>query len=370
MKKTCTNIQRLHFTRSLHFLLIFSLLPHAIEAQKTAKNTGFANVDSFVLGIKYENDYIKLARDLTSPFHEDMDKVRAIFKWITNNIAYDYRFINSGKELQVPECEDRYDCVEITRSWENEYIKKILRTRRATADGYAKLFQKLCDIMHIQTELIPGYLRTKPYQIGSKMSVNHTWNAVFIDTAWYFVDPTLAAGYCIENEETDRLVRFVRDYEEYYWLTPFNRLARNHFPKNGYWGNQYHLTLEKFFTNPHYYSIDVLDNISNECPSEGMLSVKKDDTLHFSFNYKKDIRYIQVNSNNFRNPSLWTTITVKRKTKVVRDTWAEKKQVYIPFKKLGQSYSFDYVVKDMSLYYLELVFDYKKIMRYKVTVSK
>lgn len=370
VKKACIYKTLLRFARSLFFLLIFSLHSHAVDAQKPSKNVDFSDVDTFVLGVRYENDYIKLARDLTAGFHDDRDKVRAIFKWITNNIAYDYRFINSGKELQAPECEDQYDCAVILRSWENEFVKKVLRTRRATADGYAKLFQKLCEIMHIQSELITGYLRTRPYQIGNKISANHTWNAVFIDTAWFFLDATLAAGYCIENEETDKLVRFIRDYQDYYWLTPFERLARNHYPKNSYWANPYNLTLEGFFNNPHYYTIEVLNNISNERPSTGMLTIKKDDTLHFGFNYKKDIRFIQVNSNNFRNPSLWTTITIKRKTKIVRDTWAEKKQVYIPFKKQGQYYSFDYVVKDMSLYYVEVMFDYKKAVRYKVMVTK
>lgn len=358
------------FIRNKILLLLFPLLSISGNAQKGIHNVDFSQVDSFVLRIKYENDYIKLARDLADPFPQDIYKARAIFKWITNNISYDYRFINSEKELNIPDCGDQYDCPEILRAWENDYIKKILRTRRAVADGYARLFQKLCEINRIQTELIPGYARTKPYQIGNKMSVNHTWNAVFIDTAWFFVDVTWATGYTVENDD-GKLVKFVRDFENYYWLTPAELFLRNHYPKNGYWGNQYHLTQEEFFNKPHYYSIEILENMYEECPATGILNVKKDDTLHFSFMYKKDIRYIQINTNNFRNPSLWTTVMVsKKKSKLVKDTWAEKKQVYIPFSKAGNYYSFDYAVKDMSLYYIELVFDYKRAVRYRVNVSK
>lgn len=327
-------------------------------------------VDSFVLTVKYENDYIKLARDLTGPFLMDIDKVRAIFKWITNNISYDFRFFNSGKDIQQPECSDKYDCAGITRAWENDYLKKILKSRKAVCDGYARLFQKLCELNHLQTEIIPGYARTKPYQIGNKITANHAWNAVFIDTAWFFLDATWAAGYCVENDD-GKLIKFVKEYEDYYWINVFQRISRNHYPKNGYWGDQYHPSQEDFFNRPHYYSAEVLNNISNEQPVTGLLTVKKDDTLHFSFEYQKDIRYIQVNSNNFRNPSLWTTIAVsKRKTKLVRDTWAEKKQVYIQFKRIGNHYSFDYVVKDNSLYYVELLFDYKKALRYKIILRK
>ena len=369
--KQASIYRTIRLARKILFLLLFLSVSDTTSAQQSLSSLDFSDADSFVLSVKFENDYTKLAHALTDRFPEDIYKVRAIFKWITNNIAFDYRFVNSGKELNMPDCADQYDCAETMHSWENNYIKKILRTRRATADGYSKLFQKLCEIVHIQSEVLTGYLRSRPYQVGNKISVNHSWNAVLIDTTWCFVDATLAAGYCIENEETDKIVRFVKDFQNYYWLTPFERLARNHYPKNGYWGEQYHITLQRFFNKPHFYSIDMLQNIYDECPDSGVISIKKDDTIHFSFTYKKDIRFIQVNSNNYRNPSLWTTVAVsKRKTKLVRDDWAEKKQIYLPFSKSGQHYSFDYVVKDMSLYYVEIAFDYTRAMRYKINVVK
>lgn len=359
------------FARKSVLLLIILSHPGTVKAQPDFYEVDFAAVDSFVLSVKYEQDYLKLAHDLTANYPQDIYKLRAIVKWICNNIAFDYRFINSEKEIQPPECGNDYDCNEVTQAWENNYIKRILRTRRAVADGYSRLLQKLCEISHIQSEIIPGYLRTKPYQIGNKISVNHSWNAVYLDTAWFFVDVTLTAGYCIESEETGKLLKFVKDFRKYYWLSSFARFSRTHFPKNSYWGEQNNMTAAIFFNRPHYYSAEILENISQESPMEGMLSVKKNDTLHFSFNYKKEIRFIQVNSNNFRNPPLWTSVPVsKKKTKLVRDTWAEKKQQYIPFKKQGDRYSFDYVAKDLSLYYLELVFDYKKAIRYKISILK
>lgn len=370
MKRACIHIA-IRFAHKIILGLLFILYSITGTTQAIFPEPDYSKVDRFVLTIKYENDYIKLAKDLAAPFPEDIYKARAIFKWICNNISYDYRFINKEKEIQVPECSDRYDCADIIRSWENDYIKRILRTRKAIADGYARLFKTLCEIVHIQTEILAGYSRSKPYQIGNRMSVNHCWNAFLIDTAWYFADPTLAAGYCTENEETGKLVKYVPHFENYYWLTSFERLARNHFPKNAYWGQQYHTSYDDFISKPHYYSVEILENMSNETPAEGILTIKKNDTIHFCFEYQKDIRYIQVNSNTYRNPSLWTTVTVsKRKTKLVRDTWAEKKQVYLSFQKTGNTYSFDYVVKDMSLYYIELALDYKKAMRYKVTVLK
>ena len=358
-------------TRNLLLLLLFSTSNLIASAQSQYECIDFSHADSLALTVKYDHDYLKLARELAAPFTHDIYKARAIFKWIANNIAYDFKLENSGREITIPDCEGEYDCATIMRVWENNYIKKILNNRKAMCDGYTKLFKKLCDINHIQNEIVPGYFRTRPYQIGNKISANHSWNAIFIDTAWLFCDVTCASGFCTENEETGKLVKYTRDFQEYYWLPGPLSLARNHFPKDDYWQKQLNLTTGDFFNKPHYYSTDILQNISNELPATGMLQIPKGDSIHFSFDYKKDIRFIQINSNNFRNPSLWITIPVsKKKTRVVRDTWAEKKQVYIPFKKQGHHYQFDYVIKDNSLYYLELVLDYKKAIRYKITVVK
>ena len=145
-------------------ILLFFLisLQMTIAAQGRYSSMNFAAVDSFVLTVKYENDYIKLANDLTAPYMDDISKTRAIFKWITNNIAYDYRFINKGREIKKPECEDKIDCITIMREWENDYLKKVLKNKKAICDGYSKLFKKLCDLCYIQCEIIPGYARTKP----------------------------------------------------------------------------------------------------------------------------------------------------------------------------------------------------------------
>jgi hypothetical protein len=360
--------------RELILLSLFFSLQTGLIAQSKIDSLDFNDVDSFVLSVNYDNDIVKLAKDLGDPYAEDIYKVRAIFKWITNNIEYDYRFINSGKELKTPDCEYEYenenDCIEETRVWENNYLKKILQRKKAIADGYAKLFKKLCDLNYIQSKVIMGYARTRPYQVGNTMGINHSWNAVMIDADWYYIDVTWAAGYCPEDEETGRLLKYVKDFRNYYWLSPFSRFSRNHYPKKGNFLEPTNLTKEQFFMKPHYYSIDVLENISEEIPSTGVLKVKKGDTIHFKFNYKKDIKLLQVNSNIFRNPSLWTTVQVSRKkTKIVRDTWAEKKQQYIIFKKEGNIYEFDYPVSENSLYYLELVFDYKQAIRYRVRVE-
>jgi hypothetical protein len=351
-------------------MFVFLCLQPGIAAQTPYDSMDFSVVDSFVLSVKYQNDISKLAFDLTDRFPDDIDKTRAIFKWITNNIAFDFRFINRGKEIEKPDCYGDDACPSILIKWENDYLKRILKSKKAIADGYARLFKKLCDICYVQAEMIPGYARTRPYQIGNSIGINHAWNAVLIDTTWLYLDPAWAAGNVIEDEETGAMIKFEREYHNYYWLSSFERFSRNHYPQTGKWVVKPPITKEQFFNNPHYFSIEVLEHLTEQYPATGVLKVKKGDTIYFKFNYTREIKLLQINSNIFRNPSLWTTInTSKRKTKIVRDTWAEKKQVYIPFKKEANNYQFNYVVKDESLYYLEIVFDYKPAVRYRVRVA-
>ena len=351
--------------------LAFMFFPEmCVVAQAHLRIRDFGKVDSFALSIQYHDDYVRLAKDLGSPWKNDVMKARSIFRWITANISYDYRFANTGEEITEPECESQIDCQLMKQEWEHRYIRRILKSKKAVADGYARLFQKLCEINRIQTEMIKGYARTKPYQVGNNMSVNHSWNAIMLDTSWYYADPTWAAGFCNEHEETGLLTRFIRSYTDYYWIKDFATFSRNHYPQKGMMVEASPLTREQFFNKPFYYSAEILENLEEVSPATGVLKLKKGEKLCFVFRYAKDIKLIQVNSNIFRNPSLWTTVKVSRKkTKLVKDTWAEKKQQYIPFTRDGNTYSFEFTVKEESLYYLELVFDFKPAIRYRVRVE-
>ena len=44
--------------------------------------------------IKYADDINLLTKQLTSPFTDEIFKARAIFRWITENIAYDFKYYN------------------------------------------------------------------------------------------------------------------------------------------------------------------------------------------------------------------------------------------------------------------------------------
>jgi transglutaminase/protease-like cytokinesis protein 3 len=109
--------------------------------------------------------------------------VRAIFRWITENIAYDFKYYNKynykGKEPKSFNCSgDSMQCEIRKRVWETEYVNKVLDQKKAVCQGYSMLFKKMCDIAGIPSEVVPGYVRTEYYEVGTIGNLSHAWNAV------------------------------------------------------------------------------------------------------------------------------------------------------------------------------------------------
>jgi hypothetical protein len=349
--------------------LICLLLPGSIHSQDFIKKSPFFVVDSFSKTVRYKHDLNQLTKELTDPYAEQLLKARAIFIWITDNIKYDYKFINAEKEVKIPECESGPFCEQVHLVWEKKYLQKVLKKKKAICDGYARLFKKMCDIAGIPCEMVSGYTRTKPYQIGNPGSVNHSWNVLLIDRVYHFVDPTWAAGGCEEDEETGKLLYFQKHYNEYYWFTPFHELTRNHYPSNGKWVMEPGYTKEKYAANP-YYASSILSDINLRSPASGIIKAAKGDTLHFKFDYKGNITLLQVNSNVFRNPALgeWEKKPWHRK-KWIPNPHALEKQQYTPFRKNGDTYEFDYLVTDGSLYYIEVLFEHERALKFNVSIE-
>jgi len=351
-------------------LLILSL-PCLLFSQQV-KNFDFSKADTLAKHVKYENDLNRLTKELTGPFPEQILKVRAIFMWITDNIAYDFKFYNKtyykGKEPKGFSCSgDSMGCELKKNVWEMEYINKVLDKKKAVCQGYSMLFKKMCDMVNIPAEIIPGYVRTEYYEIGTPGDLDHAWNAVLLNGEYYLIDATWAAGGCTKDED-GKLLSFHKHFDDYYWLTPAAEFARNHFPEDPKFVFLPHYTIEKFSANPYYEPAEI-SRIKLITPASGVITAKKGDTIHFKLAYAGYLNKLQINTNIFTNPDTgyWEDIT--RRIKMWRlDSLAIKKQQYVKFKRDGDSYAFAYAVKDYSLDYIDIMFDRRRVMRFKVHV--
>lgn len=127
------------------------------------------------------NDRIKkLSQEITFGQETDEGKARAIFNWLATNIPYDHE-LRFDKKLQK----------QIYIS-ENYVVENVLNRKKALCGGYAFLFNALCKDLGIKTKAIHGY--SVKHGVPKSKSIDHTWNAVYLNGTWKLLDITYARG--------------------------------------------------------------------------------------------------------------------------------------------------------------------------------
>ena len=217
-----------------------------------------------------------LALELTASLQTDREKVSAIFRWIADNIAYKVKSypIRSRSARYMPEPVD----TALARLSLNEIVSyEVLRRREAVCNGYTKLFKTLCDYAGITSEIITGYARTNMSRVGERFRSNHTWNAVYIDSAWHLLDVTWASGFISASGG-----EFIRQYDGYYFLTPPRHFVRDHYPEDLQWTLLADPpALREFQQMPFKLTGFMKYSITAFHPSNGLVEASVGDTLHF-----------------------------------------------------------------------------------------
>lgn len=209
----------------LFFLFIAFLFAHSVQAE----DERYASIDAHALVAPSEAEATleRLAAYLTGPAQSDAEKVRAIYRWVTDRIDYDVNayFSNTLRPTGAAE---------------------VLARRSSACSGYATLFEALGKAAGLEVVSIGGYAKGYGFVAGSRLDIpNHAWNAVRIDGRWRLVDPTWGAGYV-------RNGRFFRAFSERYFLASPEEFMFTHLPENDAWQLQTtpHLTKADFESLP------------------------------------------------------------------------------------------------------------------------
>lgn len=151
----------------------------------------------------------KLVEYLIRPAKNDLDKVRAIYKYIQLNISYDIQSYRRGTTGPTDS-------------------KDVLQKGQSVCAGYSNLFEDMCKCAGIQVKCISGYAKGLSYNPEDGFSLNknanHDWNVVYLYGEWRFVDSTWGAGHINSQME------FERRNTELYFLTDPKVLIQSHFP--------------------------------------------------------------------------------------------------------------------------------------------
>jgi Transglutaminase-like superfamily len=247
--------------RTLFLLMICCCAAAAVKAQP-GKYQGFAVVDSFIAKLKVSDtvDVYTLTDAVTRPFSETSQKVRAIYSWITRNIAYDCIAFRSRSKRK----DDAFD---------------VLRARKGVGEGYANLFAEMCSAAKIRSITVPGYLRSKTDDIGNfPAEVNHTWNVVQIGSQWRLIDCTLGSGF------TDRQVRtFTRQFSDAYFFSNPKIFAYSHMPTVDAWQLGGGFSKSDFKNAPILHGGAFTAGLNGITPGDGVIKTKPKENITFQY---------------------------------------------------------------------------------------
>ena len=251
---------------------IAMLLTVMVGASQTNK-VSFAEIDwraQFVEAPTLDS----LAKELTLPYTTDREKVRSIFRWITEHIDYKVRgplYLRRATPILTSEPDDTASSL---KPLSERVALNVFKRREAVCDGYARLFKILCDIAGIRAEIINGYARTNMARVGQHFLSNHAWNAVYVDSAWHLLDATWASGYISYKDE------YVRKYDDYYFFTPPQDFIRDHYPDELRWTLLDHPPTVREFQNTPYKSQHFVKNrIKTFKPSKGIIEAAVGDEV-------------------------------------------------------------------------------------------
>lgn len=144
----------------------------------------------------------------------DLEKARAIFRWMTTKNLYTIMF-----DSELP--------------GSPEQVIGAFKDGKTT---YAKIFECLCVYSGMHCVTMAGWAKGVDYKPGAPITStppNHSWNAVFIDGNWQLVDCHWATRYLQAERNTPESL--VYEYDDFYFLTEPGMLIYSHCPEETSW---------------------------------------------------------------------------------------------------------------------------------------
>lgn len=203
----------------LFLLLLFPLgviFAQSNVSERYALINAFEEIDEHVRDcpkeIKSHPD--QLVSYLEDVAETDLEKARALYVWLAENISYDAKSINKNK-------------------YGDNTAEGVLKSKKAVCAGYANLFELLGKQMGLDILTLGGYSKNTDdeqewYFVDEE--ADHAWNVIRIDGEWKVFDATWAAGIAYDDKK-GRMV-FKKQYtDNWFNLSPYEAIF-THYPED------------------------------------------------------------------------------------------------------------------------------------------
>ncbi len=163
----------------------------------------------------------ELAQKITNPFDDELDKIKAIYYWVAQNIRYDYGIVEQRAKEKGKR--KKYTKEELAKRHQNE-IKTALKRKKGVCQHYALIFEELCTHADIESQFIGGMVKNSAGRMNS-----HAWNAVKYKEEWQLLDVTYGSGGLNEKE------KFIPRFDPNFFFVDKEIFRINHLPKDSKW---------------------------------------------------------------------------------------------------------------------------------------
>jgi hypothetical protein len=321
-------------------LFIALLMLHGIcFAQQPVLVSGYEHTTKNINTLK------ELAAALTKDLSADRQKVTSIFRWITDNISYNVGNTGRNAKSNAVYINDD-DTATVLRPLNERVANIVLKKRMAVCDGYARLFKTLCDYAGIPSEIVNGYGRT-----GRRtwFRSNHSWNAVYFDSAWHLLDATWASGYVSTGSN-----EFVRNYSEQYFLASPSQFIADHYPEDIRWTLlKDPPALKEYHSSPFRYQAYHKFKINSFKPAKGIIEAGVGDTLLIEVETAAEESKLLLSDASYLDSNILIG------TPDINN-----------FQREGNKITYSYIVHSETVQWLHVILNEEAILRYRVNIKK
>ncbi|MFM7855302.1 MAG: transglutaminase domain-containing protein [Flammeovirgaceae bacterium] len=203
----------------------FVWISASLHAQLADFTTPFEKADSVAQAHAHRSlqNIPLLAFYLTYSLPTELEKFRAIYKWVCTNIQSDYRLYMTNQSNQKKWANKPAKLADWNRSFSRDVFKKLLREQKTVCTGYAYLVCELARHCRLPCKIINGYAHTNDCDFNPKSVANHSWNIIQLNGKWYSCDPTWSSGTV--NIATGD---FQPNYNNKYFLTDSSLFNSHH----------------------------------------------------------------------------------------------------------------------------------------------
>lgn len=330
--------------------MLLLLAMHTASAQQ--RQVSFSEIDERVKSIEAATP-AELSYTLTKDYTTENEKLRSIFSWIATHISYRVRKnnITINNYTARPVFTD-------TAKWKsaNDMVAEtVLNNKSAVCDGYARLFKTLCDYAGLRSAIITGFAKG---DLNRQLNFrcNHTWNAVYIDSAWRLLDLTWASGYTSYRGD-----EFFKRYDETYFLAAPEDFIKDHFPDDVRWTlMEKPVPPREFINGPYKNKSFSKYKINAYSPGAGIIEAAIGDTIQIvlaTTDPKADSR-------------------IAADTLIAFDSSLQKYISSIAFAepsatdKNKQLIHYTFFVQDNNIEWLHIIYNHEPILQYRLKIKK